>query len=43
MVWSGRGAVEITQQPSRFNNCTAIVRIHDGSRGADNYEFELIW
>ncbi|MCS6805676.1 MAG: peptidase inhibitor family I36 protein [Acidobacteriota bacterium] len=39
----GRGSVEIIQQPERFNNYTAVVRIRDKRGGDDEYEFELSW
>jgi hypothetical protein len=34
---SGRGNVEVVQQPDAGNGYTAIVRIVDGEGGADNY------
>jgi hypothetical protein len=41
---SGRGAIDIAQQPSPDNGYTAIVRIDDSSKGSDNrYEFTLRW
>lgn len=39
----GRGSVEIIQQPERFNNYTAVIRIRDKRGGEDEYEFELTW
>jgi hypothetical protein len=39
----GRGDVEVVQQPERFNNFTAKVRITDRRGGADRYVFELDW
>lgn len=40
---SGRGRVEVIQQPTSANNFTAVVRIRDRDGGARNYEFEMIW
>lgn len=39
----GRGDVRIIQQPSRFNNFTAIVEISDPKGGARDYEVEIYW
>ncbi len=39
----GRGAVELVEQPTSFNDFTAIVLIDDPDGGADDYEFELVW
>ncbi|MEO6392203.1 MAG: hypothetical protein ABIP75_10155 [Pyrinomonadaceae bacterium] len=39
----GRGDVRVLQQPSRFNDWTAIVSIRDGDRSADRYELEINW
>lgn len=39
----GRGNVDIVEQPSQQNNFTAVIRIRDGSGGADNYEIEVRW
>ena len=36
---NGRGRVQILQQPSARNNWTAIIRLKDAQRGADNYRF----
>lgn len=35
----GRGRVQVLQQPSARNNYTAIVRVKDIGRGADDYRF----
>jgi hypothetical protein len=35
----GRGRVQILQQPTARNNWTAIIRLKDAQRGADNYRF----
>jgi len=39
----GRGNVDVVEQPSQQNNFTAVIRIRDGSGGADNYEIEVRW
>lgn len=39
----GRGRVSLLEQPSRYNNYTAIVRIDDSKGGADDYEIEMEW
>lgn len=39
----GRGNVDVVEQPSQQNNFTAVIRIRDGSGGADNYEIEVNW
>jgi hypothetical protein len=39
----GRGTVELVEQPSSYNNFTAVVLIDDPDGGQDDYEFELIW
>jgi hypothetical protein len=39
----GRGDVSVIQQPSRRNNYTTIVRIADGSSGADRYRLAAFW
>jgi hypothetical protein len=39
----GRGDVSVIQQPSRRNNYTTIVRIYDGSGGADRYHLAADW
>ena len=35
----GRGRLQILQQPTARNNWTAIIRLKDAQRGADNYRF----
>ena len=35
----GRGRLQILQQPTARNNWTAIIRVKDAQRGADNYRF----
>jgi len=39
----GRGKVQITEQPSVFNNYTVTVLVEDSQRGDELYEFELTW
>jgi hypothetical protein len=39
----GRGDVSVIQQPSRRNNYTTVVRIYDGSGGADRYHLAAHW
>lgn len=38
---SGRGSVNISQQPSAINNYTTIIDIEDREGDEDNYKFEL--
>ena len=40
---SGRGSVEVIQQPSRNNDYTAIVEIRDRDGGAKDYQLEIYW
>lgn len=39
----GRGNVNIVEQPSQFNDWTAVVEIRDARGGADDYVIELVW
>ncbi|MBX7172609.1 MAG: hypothetical protein K1X72_16695 [Pyrinomonadaceae bacterium] len=39
----GRGSVTIIQQPDRFNNYTAVIKILDDDGGAKDYEVEVYW
>lgn len=39
----GRGNVTVVQQPSRFNNYTAIVRVLDPQGSYGYYDFDLYW
>ncbi|GMR23094.1 MAG: hypothetical protein BMS9Abin37_1494 [Acidobacteriota bacterium] len=41
--FDGRGDVELIQAPDAKNGYSAIIRIEDDKRGADNYELELRW
>lgn len=40
---SGRGEVEVLQQPSARNDYTALVRIRDPRGGQDNYRLVVSW
>jgi hypothetical protein len=40
---SGRGDVEVVQQPSARNDYTALVRVYDGRAGADKYRVVASW
>ncbi len=42
-VLSGRGTVDVIQQPTSANNYTAVVRIRDGESGAARYRFNALW
>jgi len=39
----GRGLVQVIEQPSQFNNYTAVIRVMDGQSGYGYYDFDLIW
>lgn len=39
----GRGKVSVIQQPDRFNNYTAVIKITDDDGGARDYEVEIYW
>ncbi len=39
----GRGSVEVVEQPSEYNNYTAVVQVRDRQGGSGNYEFVLRW
>lgn len=39
----GRGVVQVIQQPTRYNNWTAIVRVLDSQGSYGYYDFDLIW
>lgn len=45
LIWlSGRGFIDIIQQPSAANGYTTIVRVDDSAKGGDKrYEFTLRW
>jgi hypothetical protein len=40
---AGRSRVNLTQEPGRMNNYTALVSIEDLQGGGDNYAFEVTW
>jgi hypothetical protein len=39
----GRGSVIVVQQPSQWNNYTAVIRVRDRQGGFGHYDFEVIW
>lgn len=39
----GRGKVTIIQQPDRFNDYTAVIKVLDDDGGARDYEVEIYW
>ncbi len=45
LIWqTGRGQIEVVQQPSAANGYTTIIRIDDSQKGGDKrYEFTLRW
>lgn len=45
VIWtSGRGAIDLVQQPSAANGYTTIIRLDDSRAGGDKrYEFTLRW
>lgn len=40
---SGRGTVEVLQQPSRANDYTAVIEIYDQGSGAKEYRLDIVW
>lgn len=42
-VRQGRGLVQVVEQPSSWNNYTAVVRVLDGPGGYGHYDFDLLW
>lgn len=40
---SGRGSVEVVQQPDASNRWTAVIRVHDPQGGYGHYEIEAYW
>jgi hypothetical protein len=42
-VASGRGDVDVVQQPRADNDYTAILRVRDHSGGADRYHLTALW
>ena len=39
----GRGQVTVVQQPSRYNDYTAVIRVTDPMGGYGRYDFDVIW
>ena len=39
----GRGIVTVVEQPSSYNNYTAVVRVLDSQSGYGFYDFDLVW
>jgi hypothetical protein len=39
----GRGTVEVVQEPNRFNDYAAIIRVIDRRSGYGQYDFDLRW
>jgi hypothetical protein len=42
-IASGRGDVDVVQQPRADNDYVAVVRIRDHSNGADRYQLTALW
>jgi hypothetical protein len=40
---SGRGSVNVVQQPSQWNNYTAVIRVRDRQGGFGYYDFDVSW
>ncbi len=40
---SGRGTIQIVQQPTATNGWTAVLRVHDPQPGYGHYDFDVIW
>lgn len=39
----GRGSVEVVQQPSDYNNFTAVIQVRDSEGGSNYYELTVSW
>jgi hypothetical protein len=39
----GRGSVQVIEQPTSYNNYTAVVRVLDRQGGYGYYDFDLVW
>lgn len=39
----GRGSVSVVQQPSSYNNYTAVIRVYDPRPGYGDYNFDVSW
>jgi hypothetical protein len=40
---NGRGSVSVVQQPSSWNNYTAVIRVYDPRPGYGAYNFDVSW
>jgi hypothetical protein len=40
---NGRGSVSVVQQPSSYNNYTAVIRVYDPRPGYGTYDFDIGW
>ena len=40
---NGRGSVSVVQQPSSYNNYTAVIRVYDPRPGYGDYNFDISW
>jgi hypothetical protein len=40
---TGRGSVSVVQQPSSYNNYTAVIRVYDPRPGYGAYNFDVSW
>jgi hypothetical protein len=40
---NGRGSVSVVQQPSSWNNYTAVIRVYDPRPGYGMYNFDVSW
>jgi hypothetical protein len=40
---NGRGSVSVVQQPSSYNNYTAVIRVYDPRPGYGTYDFDVSW
>lgn len=40
---SGRGSVQVVQQPSQWNSYTTVIRVRDPQGGYGYYDFDLVW
>lgn len=40
---NGRGSVSVVQQPSSYNNYTAVIRVYDPRSGYGGYNFDISW
>ena len=40
---SGRGSINVVQQPSSWNGYTTVIRVRDPQGGYGYYDFDLVW